>query len=231
MAWLNDWLKQLVAIVLIAGFVDLLLPSQAMQRYAKAVIGLFLLLALLSPALQLLRSEWNVGKLTAAVDMLQDDAGGELALKPLDDIMKEAETLQAGQRQQAQRIVETRLASSIAERMQEDGFGQPDSVAVKTSVDAGGKLAIESVDVTMPQAGTAAAAAAPEPSGKGGVMKPVKPVVVDIHPGRAAVTASAKEAASEEDKAEAQRLRAAIAKAWNVKAERIRISYEAEGKP
>ncbi|WP_135549800.1 stage III sporulation protein AF [Paenibacillus cymbidii] len=230
MAWLNDWLKQLIAIVLIAGFVDLLLPSQAMQRYAKAVIGLFLLLALLSPVLQLLRSEWSVGKLTAAVDMLQDDTGGQLALKPLDDIMKEAETLQAGQRQQAQRIVETRLASSIAERMEQDGFGQPAGVTVKTSVDKGGKLAIDTIAVTMPPAGAASATTSPEPTGAG-VMKPVKPVVVDIRPGRAAVPATAQEATNAEDKAEAQRLRTAIAKAWSVKAERVSISYEAEGKP
>ncbi|MED4609729.1 stage III sporulation protein AF, partial [Paenibacillus validus] len=57
MDFLSGWLKSVVLVILIATFVDLLLPNQSMQRYVKTVISMFLLLTLLQPLLSLLRSD------------------------------------------------------------------------------------------------------------------------------------------------------------------------------
>ena len=56
-AWLSDWLRDIIAVILLAVFVELLLPNQAMQRYARLVVGLFILLTILSPILKLIQSD------------------------------------------------------------------------------------------------------------------------------------------------------------------------------
>jgi stage III sporulation protein AF len=54
--WLGGWLKELVLIVLLASFVDMILPSRSMERYVKLVLSLLVLLTLLSPIVRLLSS-------------------------------------------------------------------------------------------------------------------------------------------------------------------------------
>ncbi|WP_090738833.1 stage III sporulation protein AF [Paenibacillus sp. Mc5Re-14] len=56
MTWLGGWLKELVLIVLLASFVDMILPSRSMERYVKLVLSLLVLLTLLSPIVRLLSS-------------------------------------------------------------------------------------------------------------------------------------------------------------------------------
>lgn len=56
MTWLGGWLKELVLIVLLASFVDMILPSRSMERYVKLVLSLLILLTLLSPVVRLLSS-------------------------------------------------------------------------------------------------------------------------------------------------------------------------------
>ncbi|WP_028987003.1 stage III sporulation protein AF [Thermicanus aegyptius] len=49
---LSDWLKQLISLVLLATIADLLLPNAKIQKYTKVVIGLFILITMLNPLLQ-----------------------------------------------------------------------------------------------------------------------------------------------------------------------------------
>nr|WP_217484761.1 stage III sporulation protein AF [Paenibacillus polymyxa] len=53
---MGGWLKELVLIVLLASFVDMILPSRSMERYVKLVLSLLVLLTLLSPIVRLLSS-------------------------------------------------------------------------------------------------------------------------------------------------------------------------------
>ena len=41
MDWLAGWLKTVIMVIMLATFVDLLLPSNTMQRYVKTVLSLF----------------------------------------------------------------------------------------------------------------------------------------------------------------------------------------------
>lgn len=224
MGWLSGWLKELIAILLIAAFADLLLPSNAMQRYVKAVIGMFLLFVLLSPVLQLFQRNWDANKLLAAVDLLQSSSGAE-AIKPLDDVMKEAEQLKADQQRQALRLIEARLSDSIKAQLAEDGIGVASSVAVQTSVDKQGKPVIEAVNVVMQRPGGQTQPGGAAGDGGKRAMEPVKPVTIDIRP-------QAKEAAAQTpESADAERVKRAIANAWKVTEGRVRVSFETEGKP
>lgn len=57
--YLTDWLKKLILLILLATIVDLLLPNSNMQRYARLVIGLLIILTMLSPIFSL----FNINKL------------------------------------------------------------------------------------------------------------------------------------------------------------------------
>lgn len=51
---IKDLVRNIVVIVLLTTFLDLLLPSSSMQRFVKVVMGLFILMSLLNPVLELL---------------------------------------------------------------------------------------------------------------------------------------------------------------------------------
>lgn len=56
-AYLTDWLKELISLVLLATIADMLLPDSKMQKYTKIVIGLFMIVTMLNPLLQFLKME------------------------------------------------------------------------------------------------------------------------------------------------------------------------------
>lgn len=53
-AFLSEWLKKLILLVIIAALIDLFLPNSNIQKYARMVIGLLIILTLLTPILTLL---------------------------------------------------------------------------------------------------------------------------------------------------------------------------------
>lgn len=55
MTWLGDWLRELILVVLMAAFVEMLLPGKSMERYARLVLSLLVLLTMLSPVVSLLK--------------------------------------------------------------------------------------------------------------------------------------------------------------------------------
>lgn len=54
---LKDLVRNVVLIILLTTFLDMLLPSSSMQRFIKVVMGLFLLVTLLNPLLILIKEE------------------------------------------------------------------------------------------------------------------------------------------------------------------------------
>lgn len=51
---LQEMVRNIVVIVLITTFLDMLLPSSNMQRFVKVIMGLFILVSLLNPVIYLL---------------------------------------------------------------------------------------------------------------------------------------------------------------------------------
>ncbi len=54
---LDTWIRELAALVLLAGIAELLLPSGRMKAYARSLLGLLVLLGVLQPAVGLLRGQ------------------------------------------------------------------------------------------------------------------------------------------------------------------------------
>ncbi len=60
MELLSLWLKKIILLILLATFVELLLPSGTMQKYVKMVMGLLLLMTFLAPVFVLLKGHTNI---------------------------------------------------------------------------------------------------------------------------------------------------------------------------
>ena len=52
---LENWIRNLITIVILANIIELLLPNSSMRRYVKVVMGFFILLTVLHPLFNLLK--------------------------------------------------------------------------------------------------------------------------------------------------------------------------------
>ncbi len=77
MAWLSDWIRGLVSVVLFAVVLDMVLPSNAMQRYARLVMGVLIILMMLSPVLKL--SGQSIYEMDFSIDALLQGSSQQMA--------------------------------------------------------------------------------------------------------------------------------------------------------
>ena len=57
MTVLIDLVRQIMLIILLTTFLEMIMPSSSMQRFVKVVMGLFILLAILNPMLKLINQQ------------------------------------------------------------------------------------------------------------------------------------------------------------------------------
>jgi stage III sporulation protein AF len=113
MAWLSDWLRDIIAVILLAVFVELLLPNKAMQRYARLVVGLFILLTILSPILKLIQSDFGA-KLDEGMENWSKSAmTREEQMAGLNQITRDAEAMSEKRNLEAAKLTERTLEESI----------------------------------------------------------------------------------------------------------------------
>lgn len=67
MAALTQWIANIILFILLATIIDMLLPNSSLQKYAKMVIGLLLMLIIITPVFQVLHI--NVDKLLASMNL------------------------------------------------------------------------------------------------------------------------------------------------------------------
>jgi len=62
--WINEWVKNIVFVVLLASFVDLLLPNASMQKYARVVLGMLVILIIITPILEVFGDSISISAIT-----------------------------------------------------------------------------------------------------------------------------------------------------------------------
>ena len=249
-AWLSDWLKQILAVLLFAAVVDLLVPGKAYERYTRLALGLIILTAMLGPVLKLFREdpERLLGRSLAG---LGGTAERSLARMPdLDDIRSHAEALRGLKERQAGELAARAIEASIREAVHRlDG---PKVREVRVTVGAGREGAeIEAVSIVLeaaedrdpddePSAGTDAPAGAEGEAARRIRIEPVDPVArvdaVRIRIGtEGAVPAAVPNVADGEAEGRAPDgltaapegiaavIRAVVHQGWGVKPERISV--------
>lgn len=235
MDWLAGWLKTVIMVIMLATFVDLLLPSNTMQRYVKTVLSLFILLTLLTPVLQLFQKDWDLDQLLSRAEKEQNEkvllaggyGGNQTQMKSLAAITKDANTIQEGERKKTQQIVQTQLAGLIKEDLQKQTEWSVKGVQVQVQVDNNGKPSITNVKVTLDdieakqqEIGKSKSIAAMEP------VKPVDPieigaaVAVQDRPVQDDLQTNLKSQPNEQEK---DRLKRDISKNWSVDLAKIEI--------
>ncbi|WP_020616793.1 stage III sporulation protein AF [Paenibacillus daejeonensis] len=222
MAWLAEWLKQIIAIILLAGIVELLLPSNAYQRYVRLVLGLFILLALLSPILSLLQGEFGP-RLEASIRDWQGSAARQAVQTghSLTELQQQAAVLNSRQQDQAAELAAAKLAGEMAaEISRRSGAPQP-RVEVLLEAESGGYWRISKVAVSLAEemeegnASTSPSISSPEP---------IEPVAVEVWLGSTTDHPEPQQATREASERWQQVIRTILADGWGVASELIQVT-------
>ncbi|OMF60716.1 stage III sporulation protein AF [Paenibacillus sp. FSL R5-0766] len=130
MGWLSNWLQELIMIVLLATFVDMLLPNRSMERYVKLVLSLLILLTLLSPITKLLKSD-PVGELKRAMSAMDAPADGNATLE---QILAQGKRLQSNEQEQSLQWTAKELANVMKGQIEETTGAKVRSVEVQLAM-------------------------------------------------------------------------------------------------
>ncbi|WP_206669928.1 stage III sporulation protein AF [Paenibacillus luteus] len=242
---MSDWLRDIIAIILLAVFVELLLPNKAMQRYARLVVGLFILLTILSPILKLIQSDIGA-KLDEGMKQWSKTAmSSDVQMTGLNQITKNAEAISDKRELEAAKLTERTLEAAIREELIQSTkatVNEVDAVLKWVTISGRPTPYISQVTVTLASVQDQANAI-----GNGNAVESVQPVIVQIEIEPSANDASAPErgeasrGAEEESKVEreggkwtetdpatAGAIRKAITRGWGVESEQIRVRQPAQ---
>ncbi|MGG4397637.1 stage III sporulation protein AF [Paenibacillus thiaminolyticus] len=253
MQWFSQWLKEIIMVILLAAFIDLLLPNRSMQRYVKLMLSLIILLTLLSPVLRLFDSNVTAELAREWDSLLSTSSAKSPEGKTLEQIRREGERLARAREQEALRLAGGQMEASMKEQinralLQAGASGgtavQVAAVHVTLAPDARqGQPAIEQIALTLEEAPATGQAAA---LGPGGPSEPnpvaaIEPVRIEpIEAGSMAGSpppgtpeeAREEEPVSGKGSGELLRLEAAavgaLTSAWLVKPEQIAVSWSPE---
>ncbi len=238
--WLSGWLKQIIVIILLATFVDLILPNSAMQRYVKVVVSLFILMTLLFPIIDLLKADFDLNRLTLSLEQLTDARHNDPAadsgenIQSLASIMKEGKQVQAENDKASLQMVEQQLAQTIMQQLEQRESVKADSVEVKTGLDRDGRPEIESVHVVLSSDRPHAERQHDEPQTQ--PVEPVKPVHIEIRIGQdeergesaAKDDTAADERLTDEMEEKKRRILHSIQDQWRLSADQVSVIFDFE---
>ncbi len=227
MTALAEWLKQIIIVVLLATFIDLILPNRSLQRYVKLVISLFIIITILSPILHLLGTSMNFQTMTAFVDNNIIPAGGSQqggSMTELSAILSDGAAIQAEQQARSTELLSQRIAERVREQVRHHTNTEQIAVKVKLQGAEQETPVIQLIHIRM------AASALPEnqpilqdqePSSV--QIQPIKiePVEIDVEIGesQSAPTNSA------QPSQHAIELQNVIAKSWGIDSNQIQIEW------
>jgi len=189
---LGLWLKQIILVVLLATFIDLLLPNRTMQRYVKLVVSLFILMTILSPVLRWFGGGADLRMLAATVEGWS--VAGTLPAPPSSDgdgtsggtaargsMPAVGELLEAGERiarernAQSLELLASRLESMVVEHVTERYGAAHAAAEAELSLDGDGMPRIDRIAVRIGR-GETSRDESTDARAEG--MKPVDPVTV-----------------------------------------------------
>lgn len=250
MQWFSQWLKEIIMVILLAAFIDLLLPNRSMQRYVKLMLSLIILLTLLSPVLRLFDSNVTAELAREWDSLLNTSTAKSPEGKTLEQIRREGERLARAREQEALRLAGAQMEASMKEQinralLQAGAAGSSGGTAVQVAAvqvtlahDARqGQPAIERIALTLEEASATEQPAAPASGGppEPNLVAPIEPVRIEPIEGGSSPPEKAPEEAPASGTGSGELLRleaaavGALTSAWLVKPEQIAVSWSPEG--
>ena len=240
---LAGWLTQIILVVLLATFVDLILPNRSMQRYVKLVVSLFILMTILSPVLQLFGANANVRMLAATVEGWTvggtaapgpngaAGTGGGASLPALGEVLSEGEAIARERNERSLEMLGRRIEAMVVEHVRTKFEAEATAEATMT-LDADGLPALRSLSIRVGATLAAEEAAAPEDETTGGdaaaydglriepvVVEPIEIEPIAIGEGRA----EAAEAPAPVSAAKRKEIARSVAEAWGIPASNVEV--------
>ncbi|ASA23131.1 stage III sporulation protein AF [Paenibacillus donghaensis] len=192
MDWLGGWLREIILVVLLAAFVELLLPSKSMERYARLVLSLLVLLTILSPIISLLKGD-AVQELGLELSRQERSgglfSGGKGQAESLEQILADGMKLAAGQQSRSLELAAAEVAGQMKDQITsetgERGAKVTVTLGMSRSASGGEEVpVISEVQVYLPPAaasGSAVPSEAPDAEDSEAIaIVPVEPVEVHI---------------------------------------------------
>jgi stage III sporulation protein AF len=241
--WISGWLKQIIMIILIATFVDLLLPNTVLQRYVKVVVGMLILLTILSPITALLKEDLGFQRAQATMEAFErssDRSAKEAGAKSMQTIIRDGEKIKSIHEKQSLRFVENRLGQMVKESI-ESRFSQPvHSVDVSTELDDEGNPKIKLMRIvlmqTVKQDSSASADSASEGDRSMTPVRPIQPIEpvsiqIEITGGTEAdrqKTAASRPVMTEQMESTKQDITEMILQDWRISHSQLNVIYDLE---
>lgn len=217
MAWLTLWLKKIILLVLLAAFLDLILPNTTLQRYVKMVMGLILLLTIISPVFALFSLSQD--DLALRLDRYQQELNKPASV----EWKKMTDKLMGQQNEQITAYVQAQVASAVKARIKAD-YGMEVADVTVVVDQKRGEPTLSRMELVIREAHES-----PDESGSQQVkpitpIKPVAPVEITIGEGQKqqqeiAVTAR-------EENALMSRMASDLAEQWGLSKEQVIIKDE-----
>lgn len=175
--WLSGWLRDIIAIVLLAAVIDLLLPNKVMQRYVRLVVGLIVLLTIITPLMRIFQGDLDHKLAEAFRSWDESSARTEVKMPTLEDIAKDAQRMSDGTLRQSAELAGARIEAAIMKAVRERTGAEVESVDAKLVLNDAGGAELQAVTVRLADAGAEGAVGgskSPDSS------EPVVPVTVDV---------------------------------------------------
>lgn len=87
------WVKGIILVVLFASFLELLLPNSSMQRFIRVIMGLFIMLAILNPVIDIIQNRWGNDQVAVLSTRANDSADMENIASAVASVSNERERL------------------------------------------------------------------------------------------------------------------------------------------
>ncbi|MCY8514048.1 stage III sporulation protein AF [Bacillus atrophaeus] len=198
MSFLTEWLTSIVLFILFAIVIDMLLPNSSMQKYAKMVISLLLIVVMLNPIFKLFKTDPEV-----IFEYLTENGQSQSAdIK--NHINSEKKEIQATQRAYILEEMAVQLKKKAEETFSHDAYK-----IEKLNVSAGAKVDSEE-DITEISVHMAPASEK--------TVQTIAPIHIN--------TDKTYESAGTAEKKEAEKVKKELSEIWEIGSEKITVFME-----
>ncbi|WP_340673809.1 stage III sporulation protein AF [Brevibacillus agri] len=218
MTWLTLWLKKIILLVLLAAFLDLILPNTTLQRYVKMVMGLILLLTIISPVFSLFSLSQD--DLALRLDRYQQELNKPASV----EWKKMTDKLLGQQNEQMTAYVQAQVAAAVKAKIKADYGVEVADVAVVIEQKQQGEPTLSRMELVIGEVDSA-----PDQNGSQQVqpIKPITPIApVEVTIGEAQEPKQEVEVAAREDNPLMSRMASDLAAQWGLSKEQVIIKDE-----
>ncbi|TCS84028.1 stage III sporulation protein AF [Tepidibacillus fermentans] len=144
--WISHWLQNIILVVLLATFVDLLLPTTNMQKYSKMVLGLIVILSIISPIFSLFSKDFSTEIFFREVNK---KVSSNANIPVMEEMTKNKDQLNEEFKRKLIQQVETAMKEHLISVIENRFNVTVHKVALKATIDEKQNWQIDQVEVSL----------------------------------------------------------------------------------